>query len=226
MPLILLTRPQEESEALAEQLEKRGIKTLIAPLLHIERVAYKLPEEKPDGIIITSRHAIYAVPENWHDVPFYVVGEATVKSLQETGAYQIAAQAPTVEALLPLLEGQQKLLYLSGEHISHEVPIAERVIVYRAKQAESLPENIRTALAYSEIDAVMLFSARTAKIFLSLCELITRLPSAICMSTHVADMLERKCESYIAAEPDQAGMITVLSQFLVARQSVHSDSRR
>ena len=85
---VILTRSQEDIERDREVFEKYGFEVVALPLIKTERLAFELPQEKPDVIIFQSQKAVrfflerYKVPEG---VKVVAVGEKTRKVLEERG---------------------------------------------------------------------------------------------------------------------------------------------
>ena len=93
---IVLTRAAADNDELAQLLRQQQAIPLLFPCLQIAPVdnptawqdtLQNMPP--PDGVIVTSAHAVDAVykhwPDNWSDVSCYAVGPVTAARMQERG---------------------------------------------------------------------------------------------------------------------------------------------
>lgn len=200
---IWLTRPRDDSAALATALAAKNLRSIIAPVLEIQPLPVSLPTTMPDAILLTSRHAAHALPIAWAQLPVYCVGAATAEAAQAAGYRHLCVGAGDMLALLPELADAlrgQSLFYLSGEDISVDVAAllaaqqveVQRAIAYRASAAEQLPPLIRDALEADQLRSVVFFSARTARIT----EQLLRAANL----THLANTLTAYCLSLTVAQ--------------------------
>lgn len=229
MPRLLLTRPQEDSQLLAARLGETGIETLISPIITISPVEEAhFPSALPDGIIITSRHALahITMPEAWHSLPVYAVGESTAQHAREKGFHHIAAVAENAAALAGILQQATKLstlLYISGDVIRFDFAGAlasfhmhvERLITYYSLPAPVLPQEVADAIKHRTIHGAVFFSHRTASHFHSLCNRAGISPSledmdAFCLSADIADALPGWRNAIISQTPDMPGMLDAI----------------
>ena len=205
-PRIWLTRPQEDSAALAAELEKLGIASIVAPVMHITRAAFTVPTSMPNAILLTSRHAAYAVaqlPASFRALPTYCVGSATAHMAREFGCSNIIPGSGDVLALLPRLAASMgpnsDLLYLAGEEVSvdvahllsmHSIRVSS-CVVYRSVAETKLPDTLIDAVKANTLDAVAFFSSRSALVARNLLEeagLAAQVTTieAFCLSLQVA----------------------------------------
>jgi len=235
---VLITRPKDQSDALAATLEARGIKTMIAALLEIEAVMPELPNMAGiQSVLFTSRQAPAPFAKSCrekgfdpNDIKVLAVGAATADAAREAGFGNITPAAGNVEALVKqaqVLFDRKKgpLLYVRGNEISSDIAailaksglVVENFILYNSNMATALPKDVIDAMFVGEIRYVMLYSARTAE---ALCQLIkqNRLGSAcpqiiaICMSAQVAESARAvQWKSVrVAAQPTEEAMIADL----------------
>lgn len=117
------------------------------------------------------------------------------------------------------------LLHLSGEQVTEGLaePLAKagfalgRQVVYRAVAADALTPATVEAVAARQLDAVLLFSPRTARIFVELIgshglrEPITRV-AAICLSAAVAQPCREIAWGavHVAARPELGALLEAL----------------
>ncbi len=196
-PRIWLTRPREDSEALAAELAQYGIESVVAPVMEIHPQAFTLPTSTPNALLLTSRHAAHALaqlPADWRALPVYCVGNATAEAARVQVFSNIIAGDADMLALLPriadALNECDALLYLAGEEISVDVaPLlphisVHQLTVYRADAVEILPAEL-------DLDAVVFFSTRSAEIANRLLQKADKIESArgieaFCISLNVA----------------------------------------
>lgn len=174
---IWLTRPREDSLALHDILHARSISSLVAPVTEIERIHVPWPTNRPDAILLSSRHAaasLATVPEDWHDLPVYCVGAATAELARQYGMRHVLAGYDDMDALLPQLYRTQtdgdSILYPCGEDIRvdpkpllrpHGITL-ECLVVYRATAVTQLSPTLVEAIRHQQVQGVVLFSPRTA----------------------------------------------------------------
>ena len=200
---IWLTRPEADSIALAGALGAAGIDTLIAPVVRIAPRAVTLTE-KPDAILLTSRHAAHALPAEWRDLPVFCVGMATADAARAHGYSAITHGTSDALHLLPHITAHmsagQRLLYLSGEDTRHDISrllaandiAVTREVAYEAISETTFPPALREALANHSISGVVFFSPRSAMLACGLLkqeEFTASAPTldAYCLSLPVAE---------------------------------------
>lgn len=201
--MLWLTRPADDSRALAEALAARGIASIIAPVIRIKPREVALPE-KPDAILLTSRHAAHALPAEWRSLPVFCVGTATATAAQEQGYTAITHGESDGLHLLPRITEKlspgSSLLYLSGEDTRHDISrllaandiAVTRLVAYEAVAETTFPSELRLALEQKEITGVVFFSPRSAMLASALMkneEFNESAPSidAYCLSLPVAE---------------------------------------
>jgi uroporphyrinogen-III synthase len=187
-------------------LARRGDTALIEPLLTIEPVAGAAPElEGVQAIVLTSANAVPALGEATRLLPVFAVGNATARAARRAGCQAVVAAAGDGEDLARLIARRCRpdtgaLLHLSGDNVRAGLADAlagagftlRRQAVYRAVAASALAPATIAVLGRREVDAVLLFSPRTARIFVALigrhglqASLVAT--AAICLSAAVAE---------------------------------------
>lgn len=236
---ILLTRPLEESRELSEVLEKRGYKIALAPMLEIVPLPFTLPEpvENFDALIFTSASAVrvFAATGSFRTSPkLYAVGPQTAQAARDLGFHNMEIAEGDSASLARCMAGHndsndprmtRRMLHLHGEDVAadigqtlekHNIFITS-IVCYSARAAQALPPETIALLHARRIDSILFFSARTARIFLTLAaaaNCIETLSSvrALCLSYRVVESLEtapwRDIE--IAGTPDRGGMLALL----------------
>lgn len=184
---IALTRPRLASQELADILtseEGGGHRCLIAPMLDIVTLAPRCRFSGAKGIIISSSNGVRAA-EHLADIdqaktlPLYCVGARTSVLAQEFGWQDVAGVGNTMVELTDLLCERGltgRFLYLAGVERAQEMGMLLRASaikvdtceVYQAQAAKVLDDDV--VGGFEKIEAITLFSVRTAMIFLRLAE--------------------------------------------------------
>jgi uroporphyrinogen-III synthase len=228
---VLITRPREQAMQLAEQLAARGDTALVEPLLTIEPIASVEPQlDGVQALVLTSANAAPALGAWAGQLPVFAVGVATAGAAMRAGCATVIAAAGGGADLGRLIGERCRpedgaLLHLSGADVRPELGeglaaagfVLRRQVVYEARAARTLSPAAVAAIGRREIAAVLLFSPRTARIFV---ELIARhelqghlgAAAAICLSTAVA----QPCRAlawraiYLAARPTPEALLEAL----------------
>lgn len=177
---VLVTRPRDQAQATAGLLRRRGHQPLVDPILSIERLP--LPPIDPSGfaaLVVTSANAVPALAEPMRSLPLHVVGSATAAAACAAGwavAGEAAGDGASLARLLAGRLGGGRVLHLGGEDLAGGLAeglagtaiTVEHHAVYRAVALASLPPATRHALQGRQLDAVLLMSPRTARIWCGL----------------------------------------------------------
>lgn len=220
-PVILLTRPTEESERLAADLRARlgdDVRILISPVMDIAFTGPLPSSEGLAGLIFTSRNGVRA----WRDgggapLPCYCVGEGTAALAREAGMTAITADGDGAALAKKMAADRPKgrWLHVHGAHVRTDLAaILARhdVDVIRFAAYDQVPVGLspeaRACLAGTAPVVLPVFSPRTGKLIAE--GEIPRAPLYIvAMSAAVADALaalpRQSCT--ICAHPDMASMI-------------------
>ena len=202
--------PRPQALELARALEAHGDTVLLEPLLTIERIAGATPDlEGVQAIVLTSANAVPALPATGVRLPVFAVGAATARAARAHGCEEVHAAAGDAQSLARLIGAHCRpaagpLLHLAGAEVRPGLAEAlaaagltlRRQTVYRATAARGLSGPVVEALRHKAIDAVLLFSPRTAT---TLVELIAAhqlagclgRTEAICLSAAVAARCRR-----------------------------------
>lgn len=218
-PVVAVTRPQPQADGTARRLEAAGYRALLAPLLSL------LPHGDPgsaDGIgalALTSGSAVVvlAARPDFHHLPVFAVGNATAAAARRAGFSTVVSASGDVEALLRrLVDSPQPVVHMAGldhtgslaERLASAGIVAERRIVYAMVPARALPRADR-------VDAVLLYSSRTAQVF---SDLRARDPMAspwrsapcVALSEAVAAQFAGK-RTAVATRPDEDALFAALA---------------
>nr|WP_314441437.1 uroporphyrinogen-III synthase [uncultured Sphingomonas sp.] len=143
-PLLIL-RPEPGATATAARARALGLEARRHPLFAAEPVAWTMPEEPFDALLLTSATAV-RMAGRLPDLPVHAVGEATATAARAAGLAVATVGEGGVEALLRQMAPRLRLLHLAGEErimpASPEQQITS-VTVYRMAE---LPLPSATAL--------------------------------------------------------------------------------
>lgn len=229
----LITRPKTDAEFLERELRRRGIQTLIEPMLEIEW----MPDANVDlddvqGLLFTSSNGAraFAAFSDRRDIRAFAVGDATTRTCREAGFEVVESAGGDVDDLANLVirscrpEGG-RLVHIAGSVTAGDLSGAlgaaaftvARVPFYRARPVTTFSDAAEQALRRGSIDLVLFFSPRTATTFVSLVraaglEGACRGMDALCLSPAVArragELSWRRVT--VAGEPTQAALLAAL----------------
>ena len=181
---ILVTRPGEDGISLAELLNVAGINSIVDPLMSIQQIhGPQLKLEGVQALLLTSANGVRALVNrsSRRDIPIYAVGEATATSARKFGFLQVHSADGNVDMLVDLVENILKpedgsLLHIAGSSIAGDLIKllsnrgfqCSREILYKTNNSRRLLESTIADIKQNKIDAVMLYSPRSAEIFVNL----------------------------------------------------------
>ncbi|HEY5339106.1 MAG TPA: uroporphyrinogen-III synthase [Rhizomicrobium sp.] len=230
---VLVTRPIEDAPEIADRLKMRGHSALIAPLLQIR--FHDGPEISLDGvqaILATSANGVRAIMRRTprRDVALFAVGPQTAHEAERAGFLHVKNAQGDGDALARATRkwadpGKGALLHAAGAEAPKSLAVAlaqtgftvRREVLYEAVSETHLPDRAAAALRGGEIDAVLHFSPRSARVFRE-CALREKLAGncanvmALCISPATASALNGLTfrEIRVAETPDQAALLTLL----------------
>jgi uroporphyrinogen-III synthase len=227
---VLVTRPRPQAVATARRLHLAGHRVLIDPLLAIQTIPAPIPIEGIAAVLLTSANAVQSFSPRLADLPVYAVGRVTATAARQRGWREVHSADGDAQDLGRLLRTKLApaagaLLHLSGEETRAGFGAAleaagfdyRRVVVYRAVPAATLALRSARALRDGALDAVLLYSPRTAAVFRALVEagqLAGQLQNvtAVCLSDAVADRVDLLPwrEVLVAGRRDQDALFTCL----------------
>ena len=231
MMRVMITRPRADAEALAALLAERGIESFIEPLLEIiPRPDPMLDFDDVQAVLLTSANGARALgtATGRRDLALYAVGPATAAAAREAGFSSVATAGGDVKALAELVETEcdssaGALLHVSGSAVAGDLAgrlnaagfLTRRAVLYEARPAVTLSDAAVAALSRGEIDAVLLFSPRTARSFVRLshrASLDLRRLRALCLSPAVANEAEAAPWGAVAVaeQPDQDALLALI----------------
>ncbi|HTH15283.1 MAG TPA: uroporphyrinogen-III synthase [Magnetospirillum sp.] len=236
MTTVLLTRPREDSESVARELDARGLSVAIEPLLDIVPVEAEVDAEGVQGILATSANGVRALARVLADrsLPVWAVGDASARTARELGYTQVESASGDVDALADLVKSRCKpedgaFLHAAGSVTAGDLSgrLAEagftvrRMVLYEARTATELSPDLMAKVKAGGIDAVLFFSPRTAATFVTLAtqanlaEATGRI-AAYALSPAVATALGALSWARLrtAAAPTQAALLAALDEDL------------
>jgi uroporphyrinogen-III synthase len=234
---VLVLRPKVQGARTARALARLGHEAVLAPLLEVTPIEEaRLPSARSGtpyaAVIAASPHAFTLLDaENrarLAALPAMLVGARTARAAAKAGLRALRPVHRTARALaaaLPDHAPQGRLLYLTGRDRRPEIEHALRqekrafdiVEIYAATIQPSLPLDAAAALRRREIDAVLHYSARSAKAYVTVAKahrLLARAlaPLQLCLSEAVADPLieagAKRVE--LAGAPNEACLLGLL----------------
>ncbi len=232
---VLVTRPGDDGTALAELLGARGVGSVVEPLLAIKQI--EGPPLELDGVqafLLTSANGVRALARRTdrREIPVYAVGDATAATARGSGFTQVHSAAANVEPLAELVKEILKpadgpLLHVAGSTVAGDlIGLVEaagfkctREVIYDVINKRSLTSSTIAAIKENHIEAVTLYSPRSAEIFVELIRKARLVRSCrsmivICLSQAVADKIGELHwqDIHIAAEPNQDALLDLVTE--------------
>jgi uroporphyrinogen-III synthase len=167
-------------------------------------------------------------------VPVHAVGARTAEAAREFGFHNTSSAGGTVADLANLVRaeiapGEGRLVHLSGRDAAGDIAgtlaragyETQRIVVYEAVPAEALPADAVEALRDGRVEAVLLYSPRSAEAFAGLVRqagLGERLAdiSAVAISQNVAETARIAGFGHVsvAAATEESALFDALSRLL------------
>jgi uroporphyrinogen-III synthase len=228
---LLLTRPRDESAALAEVLEEKGWDCFIEPMLEIAPVHARLPDLAGfRALVFTSARGVnaFAAASRHRELTAYTVGPVTASIAINAGFGDVRAGAGDLKALNHMLATEKHddgrpLLHISGVDVAGTVEApgtkVERIALYEARTVRELSLGCLERLDRRLFAAVLLFSPRTGHIFADLLRKYARTDAvlsikALCLSDSVVESVRFLpwLDVQAGPTPDMAGMTALLKR--------------
>ena len=237
---LLLTRPRQDSLALAEVLAEHGVDALIEPMMTI-RIDddARLDLASAQAVLLTSANGARALAAACSDrtarrLPVLAVGCATAHAARDAGFCSVTAADGDVDALAALAIARLRpdggrLVHVAGRVSTGDLAErlravgfqAERVPLYEAIAASAFSASARQALKARTLAGVALFSPRTARLFAKLAresglDSTARKLTAFCLSQAVAEAAASLSWQRItvAAAPRQDSLVACVTSAL------------
>lgn len=237
MPSILITRPRATAKVLAQELEQLGYQAVIEPLLEIKPLSSSRPAGAFDDVMITSANALAALDQRREEItdlftlPCFCVGTRTAGKASSFGFQQVQNMdgdgAELARFVAKSLVKKSKILHIAGSDIDNK---AQQELekqghqtsvwpVYEAVPVKSLTAAAAGKIKAKQIDAILVFSPRTAETLAKLLkqhalEACCPQLAAICLSPAVAAALKPFSWRRLAAAsaPAEQDVIALLQE--------------
>ncbi|HEY4125728.1 MAG TPA: uroporphyrinogen-III synthase [Rhizomicrobium sp.] len=205
---VLVTRPADDAGPTASHLREMGHTPIVAPLLEVRfRDGPELSLENIQAIVATSANGVRALIRRTtrRDLPVFAVGAQTAAMARASGfsgvknsdgdsialADAISKWASAQSGPLLHAAGNEATSKLGTRLIEHGFQL-RREVLYDVVAVESLPAIAHAALEQGELDAVLLYSPRSAETFARCVEAAglhntCRNLIAVCISQAAAD---------------------------------------
>lgn len=236
----LVTRPRQESEAVAAALATRGIEPVIEPLMQVRYLAPAAFElTGVQAILCTSANGVRALARasGERQVPLLAVGDATAARARSEGFTSVESAGGDVSDLVRLAAARLRpqdgpLLHVAGNVVAGDLVgvlrergfAVERCALYEAQPAVALSQTTVDALRCGSVDFALFFSPRTAATFAKLaaaagvvdcCATMTALSISRAADAALFDLRWR--DRRVAERPNQSALLAVLDRVLSGR---------
>tara|TARA_E500000178_G_C17030659_1_gene760402 strand:+ start:2615 stop:4474 length:1860 start_codon:yes stop_codon:yes gene_type:complete len=245
---ILVTRPGEDGIFLAKLLNDVGVDSIVDPLMSIQQIyGPQLKLEGVQALLLTSANGVRALVNRSQrrDIPIYAVGEATATTAKELGFAQVHSADGNVDLLVDLVEKILKpedgsLLHIAGSSIAGDLIKVlsnrgfqcSREVLYKTNNSRRLLDSTIVDIKQNKIDAVLLYSPRSAEIFVDLIRKARLVRSCqniilICLS----DAVYKKTlkiqwkEVKTSSEPNQGAIIKLVSILAGNSEPMHKNNK-
>lgn len=185
MTRVLVTRPEPSAAEFSSLLDRAGFETLIAPMTkYVAKEADFSDLDSFDAAVLTSPQGatLFGAAIDDREKLIFAVGDATAEAAKRAGFKNVFSAKGDGRQIAELIGKKkeelhlQKLLHPCGEDTAMDLSVLlapmglvlERRVLYKAEFLQSLPDAAYGALKDGKIDAVTLFSARTAANFIRL----------------------------------------------------------
>jgi uroporphyrinogen-III synthase len=178
---VLVTRPKIDADETARLLKARGHIPLVAPLMEIRfRDGPEISLPGIQAILATSSNGVAALARrtSGRDVPLFAVGPRTASVARDAGFQTVKMADGDALALAGAARdwaqpGNGALLHAAGAETKGELAMqllrdgfdVRTIILYDAVAVTELPVACKSALESDALDAVLMFSPRSSRIF-------------------------------------------------------------
>jgi uroporphyrinogen-III synthase len=230
---VLVTRPLEDSQRTARALSERGHEAVVAPLFEINYLAGPEPPlAGVQAVLATSGSGVrgFARRTVRRDIPLFAVGARTAATAEQEGFCYIRDAESDAAALAALVHAELRpeagaLLHAAGTNASPVLSAAlakagfdiRTCALYDTIEAEELPAAASDALRSNMLDAVLIYSPRSARLFADRVKRAGLASScagllACCISPETAEASEGLsfAELRTAAHPNQDSLLALL----------------
>jgi uroporphyrinogen-III synthase len=230
---VLVTRPLDDARDTAAQLAVRGHEAIVAPLLSVRfHDGHALHLDGVQALLFTSANGVRALARrtSLRDFAVFTVGSQTAEAAREAGFTDVHNADGNVETLAETVRAAIKpkvgtLVHAAGAEAEGRLAAllsaaafkVRTEVLYDVPAIAELPAAARDAIAADAVDAVLIFSARSAQVFVdsvgkaglaAACASII----AVCISEAAAKPLAALVfrEIRIAPKPNQISLLDCL----------------
>jgi uroporphyrinogen-III synthase len=216
----LITRPRAEAEALAAELARHGIASVVEPLMEIAGRAAPAPDLAGiQAVLCTSANGVRALAQACGEraVPLLAVGDATAARARAEGFRHVESAGGDVEDLAYLVRRRLRpeggrLLHVAGSEVAGDLAkslgdqgfAVERLVLYEGRPVAALTPETARLIARGEIDFALFFSPRTAAIF---ARLLDEAEAAAGLAATTAASISAASDAMLADLPFRARLI-------------------
>lgn len=181
---VLITRPREDADRIAAELSERGATVVAEPLITIvPKPDAALDLTGAQAVLLTSANGARALAAatTRRDLRLLAVGDQTARVAREAGFTAVESAGGDLEDLARIVAVRLNpkdgaLLHVAARDVAGDLAgrlardgfAVRRAVLYQAEAATALSAETRAAFAADRIDAVLLFSPRTAATFVTL----------------------------------------------------------
>jgi uroporphyrinogen-III synthase len=234
---VLITRPEADAIMLQDQLATMGFEPLLNPILNIaydEDVHLYLKDVQ--AILFTSANGVRAFVRQHKErgIPVFTVGDASARAALDEGFKTVESARGEVRALSSWVKKHLKpksgaLLHIAASRVAGDLARdleksgfqIRREVLYSARVTDTLQAETVAALKQGKLDAVLLFSPRTAIAFVTLikdaeladaCQPMT----VFCLSAAVGKAVAALTWTgiQIAPQPNQSALLDMMASWL------------
>jgi len=230
---VLVTRPIEDAGETEALLQARGHEAVIAPMLNIVfRDGPPIELAGVQAILVTSANGVRALSRRTQrrDLPIFAVGRQSAETAREAGFKFVKSADGDAAALakaVPFWTSAEKGLLLHACGVEGESRLALALnasgftvrteYLYEVGTVTKMPPTVCQALITRSLDAVLLFSPRSARVFADCVERAGFIDAAssligVCISQAAAAALAplELREIRVAKRPNLASMLDCL----------------
>ena len=226
---VLVTRPSDDANETAVLLKSRGHEPVVAPLLEVRyHDGHPLHLDGIQGLLATSANGVraFARRTSRRDFPVFAVGSQTAQAARDAGFDDVRNADGNADTLAQAVQATARpqdgpMLHASGAEAEGRLAAVltaagftvRTEILYDVPAIADLPPAARDT--FPTLDAVLIFSARSAQAFVDCIIRAGLAPSnliAVAISPAAAKPLGALAfrEIRVAAHPNQASVLDAL----------------
>jgi uroporphyrinogen-III synthase len=226
---VLVTRPIDDANETAALLRARGHDPVVAPLLDVHyRDGHPLRLDGIQGLLATSANGVraFARRTSRRDFPVFAVGSQTAQAARDAGFGDVRNADGNADTLAQAVQAATRpsegpLLHAAGAEAEGRLAAAliaagftvRTEVLYEVPVVTDLPPAARDA--FPTLDAVLIFSARSAQAFVDCVKRAGLTPTdliAVAISAAAAGPLGALAfrEIRVATHPNQASVLDAL----------------